>query len=174
VSASAKQQYEQSSRRGSEALRNLSEWGKGLRDSLLGVPLTIWQDIGSGCHRAASSLHSCDDCLLGAGTFSTWIGRRHGGAGTRLQMCHHIWLCTRKGTDTMRRDHAARRGSDCLIPLLMFQVWSWQAAWTMLRRAWNQSSSSVRTLQGRSWKQRRHRGPPRRALQTLSRVQRRA
>ena len=37
MSTSAKQSYEQSTRKGGEALRNLSEWGKGLRDSILGA-----------------------------------------------------------------------------------------------------------------------------------------
>ena len=45
VSASAKQQYEQSSRQGSEALRNLSEWGKSVRDSILGARAPRWEKI---------------------------------------------------------------------------------------------------------------------------------
>ena len=37
VSATAKQSYEDSSRKGGEVLRNLGEWGRGMRDSLLGM-----------------------------------------------------------------------------------------------------------------------------------------
>jgi len=37
VSASARQSFDESSRKGGEVLRNLGEWGRGVRDSVLGM-----------------------------------------------------------------------------------------------------------------------------------------
>ena len=47
MSASAKQSYDETSRKSGEVLRNLGEWGRGLRDSVLGMPSSSVH--GYGC-----------------------------------------------------------------------------------------------------------------------------